>query len=1069
MIPVKVLALITLAYFVLLFAVAFFADVRREQGRSLIRNPNIYALSLAVYLTSWTFYGSVGRAATHGLDFLPVYLGPTLIIFTWGFLLRKMVRIAKENNIVSIADFLSSRYGKSANLGGIVTLFAVIGIMPYIALQLKATSFTFDLLTTGGGLEGSVNDTILSLLPPYVDTGFILAVVLGIFGILFGARHLDASERHEGLVAAVALESLVKLLAFLAVGVFVTYFMFDGVTDIFARFSTEMPEKEYLLLLGTEQVPYITWLTLMFMSMMAFMFLPRQFHIMAIENPDETYIRKAMWRFPAYMFLINLFVVPIALGGLLLNNGDASLADYFVISMPLQAGHQWLATLVFIGGFSASAGMVMVSSIALSTMILNHLIMPIILHWDLGHVSRLLVNIKRLGILVVIFLGYFYYNFLGEKPALVSIGLVSFMAVTQFAPAVIGGLYWHRANKRGAMVGISLGFVLWFYTLIVPSIARTGLLDYAILERGLFGISQLRPTALFGLNNFDIWTHSLFWTLFFNVGAFLFLSLFTERDEVEIEQADKFVNVFGPKLEEKERKRISKAPTVLEFTDLMAKFIGEKQAHAAISEYLGDREIDEKGSVSDEEVPNLKRFTEKTLAGSVGAAPARIIIENYLSARGSEMEDVFNIFGSVTKGRTATREQLAVLYDAARVVASGAGLQKILDNILKLLNQQFKLDLSIIRIIDTRTNTLTVRSQKGMSATHVGKSHRDLKEDTYIGECFLSNASRVVNDTDFMEKPVSAQIIHREGIKSFAHTPITIEKNPVGVLSAFSRTSKGIFTKEFIELFESLAGQVGIALRNNQQVSRLIEARAQERELQIARSIQKSLLPKESPVIRGISLDGSCVTASDVGGDYYDFLPQAEDAVDLVIADVSGHNVGAALLMAEARTFIQANFTRIKSPGEMMNALNEFFYNDLTVAELFITMFYLKYDSDSHLLTYASAGHNTPFIYRAADGRIDRLDAEGLIFGVKRNVVFEEKQCELEHNDILLLYTDGITEAETEEGDFFGEDRLCRLLSEHHEETPAELKETIIAAVRDFIESESIKDDISLIVMKVID
>ncbi len=599
--------------------------------------------------------------------------------------------------------------------------------------------------------------------------------------------------------------------------------------------------------------------------------------------------------------------------------------------------------------------------------------------------------------------------------------------------------------------------------------ARTGLLDDIILDQGLFGISLLRPTALFGLNNFDIWTHSLFWTMFFNIGAFIFLSLFTEQEKEEIEQSEKFVNVFEPRRRDKERKRLSKAPTVLEFIDLMAKFIGEKQAHAAIAEYLGEREIDEKGSISDEEIPNLKRFTEKTLAGSVGAAPARIIIENYLSARGSKMEDVFNIFGTVTKGRTATREQLGVLYEAAHVVASGAGLQNILDNILKLLTQQFKLDLCVIRIIDSNTDTLTVRSQQGMSSTHLGESQREIKRDTYIGECFLSNASRVVNDSDFMDKPVSAQIIHREGIKSFAHAPITIEKNPVGVLSAFSRSAKGIFTKEFIELFESLAGQVGVALRNDQQVKRLIEAKAKEMELQIARTIQKSLLPKESPTVKGVLLDGGCVTASDVGGDYYDFLARGKKAVDLVIADVSGHNVGAALLMAEARTFIQANFKRVDTCSEMMHSLNEFFYNDLTLAELFITMFYIKYDAESHTLTYSSAGHNTPFVYRAETGEIETLDAEGLIFGVKRDIKFEEKKSSLAHEDILLLYTDGITEAENKHGEFFGEERLCRILTEHRKKTPTELKEAIISAVRDFIGTDSFRDDVSLIVMKVID
>ncbi|BCR05409.1 hypothetical protein DESUT3_24780 [Desulfuromonas versatilis] len=686
MIPVSTVAAISLLYFVLLFAVAFYADQRREQNRSIISNANIYSLSLAVYATSWTFYGSVGRAATTGLDFLPVYLGPTLIAFIWWFLLRKMVRISKEHNIVSIADFISSRYGKSILLGGSVTVFAVLGIMPYIALQLKAVAHTFDLLSLPPDAGGRGVQSLIPELPAYIDTGFIVALFLALFGVLFGARHLDASERHEGLVAAIALESLVKLLAFVAVGVFVTYGLFDGFTDIFSRFLAEFPDRSHLLLLDTQQIPYIKWFSLTFVSMMAFMFLPRQFHIMVIENSDESHIQSAMWKFPAYMFLINLFVIPIALGGLLLNDGDTSLADYFVIHLPLANGQPWLAMLVFIGGFSASAGMVMVESVALSTMILNHLVMPFIIRFSIqgSDISGLLINIKRVGIVAVIFLGYLYYRIIGDSAALVNIGLISFIAATQFAPAVIGGLYWRRATLLGAATGLILGFVVWFYTLLIPSFVRSGWLESDILEQGLFGLSALRPLELFGLSGFDIWSHSLFWTLFFNIGAFLAFSLFTAPGRAELEQARKFVDVFGKPAETGPRKRFSKAPSIMEFVELMTKFIGEKQAHAAIAEYLGDREIDAKGSLSEYEIPGLKRFTERTLAGSVGAAPARIIIENYLATKGSQMEDVFDVFGTVSLSRTASREQLSVLYEAARIVASGGELQVIMDKILEI-------------------------------------------------------------------------------------------------------------------------------------------------------------------------------------------------------------------------------------------------------------------------------------------------------------------------------------------------------------------------------------------------
>ncbi|RME35020.1 MAG: GAF domain-containing protein, partial [Deltaproteobacteria bacterium] len=475
-------------------------------------------------------------------------------------------------------------------------------------------------------------------------------------------------------------------------------------------------------------------------------------------------------------------------------------------SLPLQTGHNWLGLFAFVGGLSAAAGMVMISSVALATMVLNQLITPLILKFRIvvDNYYVVLLNLKRLTIFVIVFLGYLFYRAIGDSYALVNMGLISFIAATQFAPGLIGGLYWRRATRKGAAVGLILGFLVWFYTLIIPSFVRSGWLHSAILEEGLFGIRLLRPLELFGLSGFDIWSHSLFWTLFFNIGAFLTLSLLTSPDEREQEQAEKFVGVYTGSLLPKAKQRISKAPSIVEFVDLMSKFIGEKQAHAAIAEYLGDREmtIDQRGSLSEYELPNLKRFTERTLAGSVGAAAASIIVENYLSTRGSRMEEVFDIFGSVTLSRTSSREQLSVLYEAARVVASGAPLQTIFDNILDLLIQQFKFDLVVIRMLDPATMTLTVRSQRGMSSEHFGQSARKLTMDTAIGEVFLTNHPMVVNDTDELkDKPETSQIVHREGILSFAHAPITMEGEPIGVLSAFSKSAKGIFTDEFVELF----------------------------------------------------------------------------------------------------------------------------------------------------------------------------------------------------------------------------------------------------------------------------
>ena len=792
---------------------------------------------------------------------------------------------------------------------------------------------------------------------------------------------------------------------------------------------------------------------------------------MVTENSDEQHIKKAMWRFPAYMFLINIFVLPIALGGLIMNGGDTSQADYFVLTLPLTAGHPWLALLVFVGGLSASAGMVMVSSVTISTMILNHLVMPVILKMNI-HVqdfSGILINLKRLGILGVVFLGYFYFKVIGDSYALVNIGLISFTAATQFAPAIIGGLYWKRANHKAAMAGIGAGFILWAYTLLIPSFVRSGWLSSDILQNGVYGISLLKPLELFGLRGFDIYTHSLFWSMLFNLAAFLTVSFFTRQTESESVQAEKFVNVFAEQaLPSGKLKRISKAPTVLEFVELMSKFIGEKQAQSAISEYLKNQVINARGSLSDHEIPLLKNFTERTLAGYVGSAPARIILENYLAARGSEMEDVFDIFGTVTISHASSREQLSVLYDAAQIVSRSTDFQQTLDDILELLSQQFKFDLCVIRILEPESMTLLVKSLVGQSSEHFGQSERNLNMETYIGQAFLSNMTTVVNDTEYLDKPISAKIIKREGITCFAHTPIVLEGEPVGVLSAFSKTVKGIFTPEFIALFENLAGQIGIAWRNQQQLQELLSVRDQEREMQIAKEIQMGLLPSSLPDMDDLAIAGLCVPAHQVGGDYYDFISRNNSTYDLVIADVSGHNIGSALIMAEARTFIHARLYNIKHPAEMLEALNSYFLKDLDRSDLFVTMFYLQYRPQSHRLVYSNAGHNNPLLWRHRQKKIELLDAEGLIFGVKNNLIFEQKATDLEPGDLLLLYTDGIVEAENSAQDFFGTARLGKLLEECENLEPQDIIDRIMNQVRIFTGMRHFKDDITLVVMKVL-
>lgn len=1079
---IELVAGVSLLYIVLLFSVAYYADKKREAGKSVIDNPYVYALSIAVYHTSWTFYGSVGKAATTGLDFLLVYLGPTIMAFTWWFLLRKIVRISKENNITSIADFISSRYGKSQWLGAIITVIAILGVMPYIALQLKAVSSTFDIIC---GYPYIQLPLLHKNYPLSLHTNFFAAIILSVFSMIFGARRLVSTERrNDGLVAAVAVESIVKLFSFLAVGIFVTYGLFGGVSDIFARIDAQGNLLTRLTTLGKAGgggTSYAQWLSTLYLSMGAIMFLPRQFHVMVIESSNENHIKKAMWILPAYMFLINLFVVPIALGGIVQTGGILG-ADFFVLTLPLQTGHSWLALLAFLGGFSASAGMVMVESVAISTMFVTYLLMPIVVRlkprpWF----PAMLINLKRLCIALVIALGYIYQTLVGETFMLVNMGLISFAAVAQFGPALVGGLYWRRANKTGALTGIILGFSLWFYTLLIPSVIMSGSFSRRILDEGPFGIALLKPTELFGLAGFDLWSHALFWSMFFNVGAYLALSILFNQTDKERDQVRKFVDVFTAERNGVpwETKRMSKPVTIMQFVNLMSKFIGEKQANMAIAEYMGNREITPQGGVSEFELPKLKRFTEKTLAGSVGAAAAGAIVESYLSDIGSRMEPVYDIFSTVQASLEESREALYVRLKASELMNRTLDLQIIMDDLLSLVLKEFKIDLAVIRLIDEQ-GILRVKSYRGKGIAGIIGKDWDPDSETYIGDAFQSNRIQFVNDTQHITRPIPRELMSHEGIKSFAHIPITSKgEPPLGILSVFSKNIVGLFNEPFLDLLESLAGQLAQAVR----IVKEVDAKEREREekeravlesarvlkeMEIAKQIQLSLLPSQPPAVRNVEIAGRCKPAAHVGGDYYDFFPHGAKCIDMVIADVSGHSVGAALIMAETRSVLRAQTRSDKSAGDILATLNELLHDDLSAAELFITMFYIRYDTEKGILAYANAGHNPPLIFREGMRACMELDAEGLILGIKRDVSFEEKNIALRQGDVVLLYTDGIIESQNPQGDFFGTGRLCDILTSNHNRSSEEIIESILTEVENFSASSVLNDDISMVVVKIL-
>ncbi len=647
------IALVSVAYLGLLFAIAFYADKRAGAGRSIIASPYVYALSLGVYATSWTFYGSVGRAASNGVGFLPIYLGPTLAAALFWLVLRKIVRISRANRITSIADFIASRYGKSAALAGIVTVIAVIGIIPYIALQLKAVSGSFLLLASAP----EVTRPAAGAGPVLADTALYAALALALFAILFGARHLDAAERHEGMVAAIAFESVVKLVAFVAIGLFVTFGLYSGFDDLFGRVAADPQLAHLLAPFGGPAGSYASWAWLLVLSAFAILCLPRQFQVAVVENVDESHIARASWLFPLYMLAINLFVLPIAFGGLLHFPGGRVDADTFVLALPIAEGRPWLALAVFLGGLSAATGMVIVETVALSTMVCNDLVMPLAFRSGLlrlregRDLSRLLLGIRRAAIVGILLLGYAYFRFAGEAYALVAIGLISFAAVAQFAPAMLGGLYWKQATRAGAIAGLIAGFAVWAYTLLAPSFARSGWLPAGFVEEGPWGIALLKPLALFGLAGLDEITHSMIWSMLANCGAFALGSLLAAPTPREQAQAVRFVDVFRQPAEGPGGWRGELS--IDDLRSLLGRFLGADRASVLIEEFAARKGVSPAVLRADAE---LAQFAETQLAGAIGSASARAAVASLAKEEGLGIAEVMNILDETSQVLAYSRE-----------------------------------------------------------------------------------------------------------------------------------------------------------------------------------------------------------------------------------------------------------------------------------------------------------------------------------------------------------------------------------------------------------------------------
>lgn len=604
-------------YIGLLFAIASYGDrVSGEpRGRAGVL---IYPLSLAIYCTSWTFFGSVGLASRTGPEFLAIYVGPIIMVGLCTPLLMRVVRLAKNHNITSIADFIAARYGKSQAVAATVAGIALIGSVPYIALQLKAVASS---LETVMGAASTVQ-------PVIGDVALIVTFAMAMFAVLFGTRHTDATEHQHGLILAIASESIVKLFAFIAVGAFVTFWMFSPAELL--QQATASAEARRVM---EYQPSWANFAVMTLLSFFAIVLLPRQFHVGVVENMSDIEVRRARWLFPLYLVAINLFVIPIALAGLIVFPLGGVNSDMFVLALPLAGGSPMLTVAVFIGGLSAATAMVIVECVALAIMVSNHIVMPLVLQRstaspaDSQNVGGFLLKIRRVAIFGILLLAYFYYRQSGDAQ-LASIGLLSFAAVAQFAPAFFGGLFWRRGTALGALAGMIVGFLVWAYTLFLPSFADAALIGAEVLKHGPLGIGALRPQALLDLDLPPL-MHGVLWSLALNIAAYVIVSLARQPSSIEHLQADLFVPRLAPAAPNFRRWRTT--VTVEDLMNTVGQYLGPERTRASFEAFAAANRIAlERGTPAD--FP-LLRHAEYLIASAIGVASARLVLSLLLRKR----------------------------------------------------------------------------------------------------------------------------------------------------------------------------------------------------------------------------------------------------------------------------------------------------------------------------------------------------------------------------------------------------------------------------------------------------
>ncbi|MPT32077.1 MAG: GHKL domain-containing protein [Chryseobacterium sp.] len=616
---------VVILYLALLFLVAHRAE--KKKSKIWVNNPYIYALSLAVYCTAWTYYGSIGVAVNDGLDYLPIYVGPIIIIPAWIYINRKIIRIARINKVSSIADFISLRYGNSRSFGAIITLVCIFGIIPYIGLQIKAISETFHLVT-----QTPISKDL------FTDNATYVVILLALFSSYYGTRYVDASEKRLGIISAVALESFLKLIFLIVLGIFVTFFVFDGFSDIYEKASQFQDFKTKNTFSGLEGS--INWIILSLISASAIFLLPRQFHTTIVENRQEKHLKTAIWFFPLYLLTFNVFVFPIAWGGRIIFDGQSVNPEFYSILIPQHFNNQIITVLVFLGGLSSSISMVIISSITLSIMLSNNLIIPY--SWldklksdnDVKN-TRNITNIRKISIFILIVTAFIFYKFFILQNSLYSVGLISFVVISQLGPSFFGAIFWRRGSYKGAVFGLIGGLIICYFGLIIPQYYFSYNQEFKGFLREMYNWF-----SFFNITYLDSISQVFFWSILVNMTLFTVISVSQKGDYRERNFAEIYVDV-DRYIQNHENAFIWRGKAyVSDIRNILVKFLGEKKTEQAMRIFNLKYNIDTRTETAD---ARFIKFSENLLSGRIGTASAKILIEGVTYEDKISLKEVLEI------------------------------------------------------------------------------------------------------------------------------------------------------------------------------------------------------------------------------------------------------------------------------------------------------------------------------------------------------------------------------------------------------------------------------------------